>query len=62
MIAETKWDEVLTVDLSGALWTTQAVIGGMRQKWGRIKLASVAAQTGGAVGAHYAASKAELSG
>jgi 3-oxoacyl-[acyl-carrier protein] reductase len=43
---------------------TQAVIGGMRRrKWGRIiNLSSVAAQTGGAVGAHYAASKAGIIG
>ena len=33
------------------------------RKWGRvINLASVAAQTGGAVGAHYAASKAGMIG
>ncbi len=43
---------------------SQAVLGGMRkQKWGRIiNLSSVAAQTGGAVGAHYAASKAGMLG
>ena len=63
-ITETEWDEVLTVNLKSVLLVTQAVIGGMRQrKWGRIiNLSSVAAQTGGAVGAHYAASKAGIIG
>lgn len=59
-ITEAEWDEVLTVNLKSVFLVTQAVVGGMRQrKWGRIiNLSSVAAQTGGAVGAHYAASKA----
>ena len=63
-ITETEWDEVLTVNLKSVFLVTQAVIGGMRQrKWGRIiNLSSVAAQTGGAVGAHYAASKAGIVG
>jgi 3-oxoacyl-[acyl-carrier protein] reductase len=63
-ITETEWDEVLTVNLKSVFLVTQAVIGGMRQrKWGRIiNLSSVAAQTGGAVGAHYAASKAGIIG
>src|ERR1019366_2023726 len=41
---------------------TQAVVGGMRQRrWGRIiNLSSVAAQTGGGVRAHLAASKAGI--
>jgi 3-oxoacyl-[acyl-carrier protein] reductase len=60
-ITEAEWDEVLTVNLKSVFLVIQAVIGGMRQRrWGRIiNLSSVAAQTGGAVGAHYAASKAE---
>jgi 3-oxoacyl-[acyl-carrier protein] reductase len=39
---------------------TQAVLPGMRaRRWGRIiNLSSVAAQTGGVIGPHYAASKA----
>jgi 3-oxoacyl-[acyl-carrier protein] reductase len=55
---------VLTVNLKSVFLVTQAVVGGMRQRgWGRIiNLASVAAQTGGAVGAHYAASKAGMIG
>ena len=63
-ITETEWDEVLTVNLKSVFLVTQGVIGGMRQrKWGRIiNLSSVAAQTGGAVGAHYAASKAGIVG
>jgi 3-oxoacyl-[acyl-carrier protein] reductase len=63
-ITEAEWDEVLTVNLKLVFLVTQAVIGGMRQRrWGRIiNLSSVAAQTGGAVGAHYAASKAGIIG
>ena len=63
-IAEAEWDEVLTVNLKSVFLVTQAVIGGMRQRrWGRIiNLSSVAAQTGGAVWAHYAASKAGIIG
>jgi 3-oxoacyl-[acyl-carrier protein] reductase len=63
-ITETEWDEVLAVNLKSVFLVTQAVVGGMRQrKWGRIiNLSSVAAQTGGAVGAHYAASKAGIIG
>jgi 3-oxoacyl-[acyl-carrier protein] reductase len=59
-IAETEWDEVLKVSLKSVFLVTQAVAGGMRgKKWGRIiNLSSVVAQTGGVVGAHYAASKA----
>lgn len=55
-ISEAEWDEVLTVNLKSVFLVTQAVVGAMRQrKWGRIiNLSSVAAQTGGAVGAHYA--------
>jgi 3-oxoacyl-[acyl-carrier protein] reductase len=63
-ITETEWDQVLSVNLKSVFLVTQAVIGGMRKrKWGRIiNLSSVAAQTGGAVGAHYAASKAGIIG
>lgn len=63
-IAEEEWDEVLTVNLKSVFLVTQAAVGGMRKrKWGRIiNLSSVAAQTGGAVGAHYAASKAGIIG
>jgi len=63
-IEEEEWDEILAVNLKSVFLVTQAVIGGMRKrKWGRIiNLSSVAAQTGGAVGAHYAASKAGIIG
>jgi 3-oxoacyl-[acyl-carrier protein] reductase len=63
-ITEADWDEVIAVNLKSVFLVTQAVVGGMRQrKWGRvINLSSVAAQTGGAVGAHYAASKAGMIG
>jgi 3-oxoacyl-[acyl-carrier protein] reductase len=63
-ITEHDWDEVLTTNLKSVFLVTQAVIGGMRaRKWGRIiNLSSVAAQTGGAVGPHYAASKAGMLG
>jgi len=63
-ITEQDWDEVLTVNLKSVFLVTQSVVGGMRaRKWGRIiNLSSVAAQTGGAVGPHYAASKAGMIG
>ena len=63
-ITEAEWDQILTVNLKSVFLVTQAVIAGMRKrKWGRIiNLSSVAAQTGGAVGAHYAASKAGIIG
>jgi len=63
-ITETEWDQILSVNLKSVFLVTQAVIVGMRKrKWGRIiNLSSVAAQTGGAVGAHYAASKAGIIG
>jgi 3-oxoacyl-[acyl-carrier protein] reductase len=63
-ITETEWDEILSVNLKSVFLVTQGVIAGMRKrKWGRIiNLSSVAAQTGGAVGAHYAASKAGIIG
>jgi 3-oxoacyl-[acyl-carrier protein] reductase len=63
-ITETEWDLVLNVNLKSTFLVTQTVVPGMRErKWGRIiNLSSVAAQTGGAVGAHYASSKAAMIG
>jgi 3-oxoacyl-[acyl-carrier protein] reductase len=63
-IAEQDWDEVLAVNLKSVFLVTQAVLPGMRAaKWGRIiNLSSVAAQTGGVIGPHYAASKAGVHG
>ncbi len=61
---EADWDEILRVNLKSAFLLTQRVLSGMRQRrWGRIiNLSSVAAQTGGVIGPHYAASKAGLIG
>ena len=59
-ITEQDWDEVLAVNLKSMFLVTQVVLPGMRQRrWGRIiNLSSVAAQLGGVIGPHYAASKA----
>ena len=63
-IAEADWDETIAVNLKSAFLVTQAVLAGMRaRRWGRvINVSSVAAQVGGIVGPHYAASKAGLLG
>ena len=58
------WDEMIRVNLSSAFYVTQAALPGLRaRKWGRIIImSSIAAQTGGVIGPHYAASKAGLIG
>jgi 3-oxoacyl-[acyl-carrier protein] reductase len=58
------WDRVLAINLTSMFLVTQAVLPGMRARhWGRIiNLSSVAAQLGGVVGPHYAASKAGVLG
>ncbi len=63
-IAESDWDEVIAVNLKSAFLMIQACLPELRrQKWGRIvNISSVAAQLGGIVGPHYAASKAGLHG
>lgn len=63
-VTEAEWDMIMTVNGKSMFLVTQAVIAGMRQrKWGRIiNLSSVAAQMGGAVGPHYASSKAAMIG
>ncbi len=63
-ITERDWDEVIAVNLKSCFLVTQAVLPGMRaRKWGRVvNLSSVAAQVGGVVGPHYAASKAGMHG
>ncbi len=63
-IAESDWDDVMSVNLKSCFVVTQKVLAGMRsRKWGRIiNLSSVAAQIGGVVGPHYAASKAGVLG
>lgn len=63
-IAEADWDEHINVNLKSAFLVTQAVLPQMRARgWGRIiNISSTAAQTGGLVGPHYAASKAGMLG
>ena len=63
-ITEQDWDEILAINLKSMFLVTQAVLPKMRAAhWGRIiNLSSVAAQTGGVVGPHYAASKAGILG
>jgi 3-oxoacyl-[acyl-carrier protein] reductase len=63
-ITEKDWDELITVNLKSCFLVTQAVLRAMRsRKWGRIvNISSVAAQVGGIVGPHYAASKAGMQG
>jgi 3-oxoacyl-[acyl-carrier protein] reductase len=63
-ITEADWDEMIAVNLKSAFLVTQQVLPGMRSRsWGRIIfLSSVAAQTGGITGPHYAASKAGVLG
>ena len=53
------WDQAIRTNLGSAFYVTQAVLPGMRARaWGRIiMLSSIAAQTGGVIGPHYAASK-----
>ena len=63
-ITERDWDELIDANLKSCFLVTQAVLPGMRERqWGRIvNLSSVAAQVGGVVGPHYAASKAGMLG
>jgi 3-oxoacyl-[acyl-carrier protein] reductase len=63
-ITEADWNEVIAVNLKSAFLMIQACLPDLRrQKWGRIvNLSSAAAQLGGIVGPHYAASKAGLHG
>ena len=63
-VGEAQWDEAIAINLTSAFLITQGLVAGMRaRRWGRlIFLSSVAAQVGGVVGPHYAASKAGLHG
>ncbi|UWU26097.1 3-oxoacyl-ACP reductase FabG (plasmid) [Rhizobium sp. CB3060] len=63
-ITAADWDETIRVNLTSAFHVTQAAVRGLRErKWGRIvTISSVAAQLGGVIGPHYAASKAGLIG
>ena len=63
-ITEQDWDEIMSVNAKSCFLMTRAILPGIRQRqWGRIiNLSSVAAQTGGVVGPHYASSKAAILG
>jgi len=63
-ITEDDFDELIRVNLKSAFLVTRAVLPDMRAVgFGRIiNVSSVAAQTGGVVGPHYAASKAGMIG
>jgi 3-oxoacyl-[acyl-carrier protein] reductase len=61
---EQLWNDAIATNLTSAFLVTQAVLPRMREgRWGRIiNVSSVAAQLGGVVGPHYAASKAGMHG
>jgi 3-oxoacyl-[acyl-carrier protein] reductase len=63
-LTEADWDETVDTNLKSAFLITQAILPQMRERrWGRlIFLSSVAAQVGGVIGPHYAASKAGMHG
>lgn len=63
-ITEDDWNQIIDTNLKSTFLVTQVVLPHMRQQhWGRIiNISSVAAQTGGVVGPHYAASKAGMLG
>jgi 3-oxoacyl-[acyl-carrier protein] reductase len=63
-ISESDWDDLIDTNLKSAFLVTRAFLPEMiEKKWGRIiNMSSVAAQLGGVVGPHYAASKAGLIG
>lgn len=63
-LSEAAWDRVLAVNLKGTFLCAQAVTPGMiARRYGRIvNVSSIAGQTGGAIGPHYAASKAGILG
>jgi 3-oxoacyl-[acyl-carrier protein] reductase len=63
-VTESDWDELIDVNLKSCFLVTQAFVPAMRtRRWGRIiNISSVAAQIGGVVGPHYAASKAGMLG
>jgi 3-oxoacyl-[acyl-carrier protein] reductase len=63
-VSNIDWEEMIRVNLSSVFYVSQAALPGMRaRKLGRIiMLSSIAAQVGGIVGPHYAASKAGMIG
>lgn len=58
------WEQTMSTNLTSCFLLSQAVVPKMRERgWGRlIFLSSIAAQTGGVIGPHYAASKAGMLG
>jgi len=58
------WQQTVSINLTSAFLVTQAAVPAMIEKgFGRIiNISSIAAQTGGIIGPHYAASKAGLIG
>jgi len=63
-VTEEIWNEFIRVNLTSVFLVTQRVLPSMRAaRWGRIiNLSSVAAQYGGIIGPHYAATKAGILG
>jgi 3-oxoacyl-[acyl-carrier protein] reductase len=63
-IREQDWDDILAANLKSVFLVTQRVLPAMRTAhFGRIiNISSVAAQLGGVIGPHYAASKAGMIG
>lgn len=63
-IDEARFDRMLDINIKGAFFATQAVIGGMKQrKWGRIvNTSSIFGLAGHENASHYAAAKAGLLG
>lgn len=61
---ENAWDQVMDVNLKGVFLCSQAVIPAMQRAGGGriIHMTSIAGQTGGGIGPHYAASKAGVIG
>lgn len=59
-ITPADWGAVLAANLTSSFLMSHAVLPGMQRRgWGRvIMMSSMAAQTGGVIGPHYAASKA----
>jgi 3-oxoacyl-[acyl-carrier protein] reductase len=58
------WNEHVAINLTATFVATRAVLPGMRaRRWGRIiNVSSAAAQMGGVIGPHYAATKAGMLG
>jgi 3-oxoacyl-[acyl-carrier protein] reductase len=63
-VTEEIFERFIRVNLTSVFLVTQRVIPAMRAaRWGRIiNISSIAAQTGGIIGPHYAASKAGMIG